>query len=162
MFELHSGLIWWTLINFGVLLVVLKKFAWKPILAALEQRESGIKDSLAQAEAAREAAAKSKAECQAILDESRREAQTIVDDARKRAEQEYATILIQAKSDAAAQLDRAQQDIQRERDQALESLRAEVANLSVLVAGKVIGKSLDTDSHKQLIDDAMTEFRQQT
>jgi len=162
MFELHSGLIWWTLINFAVLLVLLKKFAWRPILDALQKREEGIRSSLEQAEAARDEAARSKEECQALVDQGRREAQTIVEDARKRAGQEQTTILQQARDEADALLERAQQDIRREHDQALESLRAEVANLSIMVAGKVIGKSLDRESHQQLIDEAMTQFRQQS
>ena len=160
MFELHSGLVYWTVINFVVLLVVLKLFAWRPILDALSSREKGIRESLEQAEAARDESARTKKECLGILAQSRREAAALLDEARQRAEKEQATIMQQARDDAATLLDRARQDIQRERDQALDSLRVEVATLSVLVAGKMIDRTLDLEGHQQIINEALDQFRQ--
>ena len=157
MMDLHPGLMLWTIISFFVLLVILKKYAWGPILKALDAREKGIKDNLQAAEAAREKGEKTLVEYRLQLAEAQAEAQTLIAKARRDAELVREDLLAKSKAEAETQIDRARMQIERESQDAIVRIRTEVAALVVDSARKVIGKTLDSEDHKRLILDSIKE-----
>lgn len=147
-----------TIVVFGLLLVVLSKTAWKPILSGLKAREDGIR---AQIEGAEKANAEAKAllvDYQGRLTKATEEARAIVDEGRRDAEALKARIEGDAKAEAARERDRALRDIELARAQALKDIYDEVATLSTDVAGRILGERLDAKSHRRLVDDAVSAY----
>lgn len=143
------GLIFWTGISFLVLLFILRKFAWKPILNSVNTREQSIKDALASAEAAKREMENLTADNERILKEARAEREALLKEAR-----EIKTKMIaDAEEDAKAKADKlianAQAAIETEKKAAISELKAQVANLSVDIAEKVVKAEL-SDKDKQL------------
>ncbi len=157
MMDLHPGLMLWTIISFVLFLIILKKVAWGPIIQALDAREKGIKDNIQAAEAARVEAEKALEEYKRQLTESQAEAQKMIADARRDADRVREDLLAKSKAEAEGQIDRARKQIELEGQDAINQIRAEVANLVVDSARKVIGKTLDSEDHKQLILDSLKE-----
>ena len=142
----------WAIINFIVLLAILYKFLYGPIMRTMESRENEIKRNITQAEEMRVEAEASRAQLQEALNDARKEAQEIVNNAVKVGEETKNQIISEAKDSAAKLMQKAQEEIQREKEQALAEIRNEVANLAVLAAGKIIGKTITADDHKKLVD----------
>ena len=143
------GLIFWTVITFLILLFILRKFAWKPILGAVSDRETSIKEALASAEDAKNEMANLQADNQKLLKEARAERELMLKEAR-----EIKTKMIEdAKGEAKAEADKmvaqAQAAIQAERKSAIADLKGQVAALSVEIAEKVVKSEL-SDKSKQL------------
>ena len=157
MMDIHPGLMIWTIISFVIVLAVLWKFAWNPILAALERREQGIKGDIESARKAREEAEGSLAEYRRKLAEAQSEAQTVVSKARQDAERVREELMTRSKQDAEKLVERARQQIDLERQAAINEIRGEVANLAIAAAEKVIGKSLDAEDHRRLIKQSLEE-----
>ncbi len=145
------------LINFTVLLVVLRLFLYKPILGMLDQRSQRIRESLATADEAKEKAGEAEREVQRKLDEARQEGQTIIAQAQQIANRIQEEGRQQAEADSQTMLERARSEIQLERDSAIAQLRREFADLTIAAAEKVIGQSLDKQAHQRLIDQALTD-----
>jgi len=128
------GLVFWTLITFLILLFILKKFAWKPILGAVSDREEGIKDALASAEKARKEMENLHADNERILQEARAERETMLKDARDMKNK----IVSEAKEEAQAQagkiIEQAQAAIESEKKAAMAELKSHVAGLSLDIA----------------------------
>jgi F-type H+-transporting ATPase subunit b len=118
----------------------------------MESRENEIKRNITQAEEMRVEAEASRAQLQEALNDARKEAQEIVNNAVKVGEETKNQIISEAKDSAAKLMQKAQEEIQREKEQALAEIRNEVANLAVLAAGKIIGKTITADDHKKLVD----------
>lgn len=157
MMDINPGLMIWTIISFLVLLVVLKKFAWTPILAALDEREKGIKDNIEAAKQAREEAERALADYRKRLAEAQAEAQGVVAKARQDAERVREELVEKSKAEAQALLDRAHKQIELESQAAVKAIRAEVSEMVVVAAERIISRSL-TDADKQrLASDALTE-----
>jgi F-type H+-transporting ATPase subunit b len=154
--SLEPGMLIWTFITFALLLWILKKFAWKPLLGALEGREQRIANNLQQAEDARVSAERLLAEHRALVENSEREARKIVDEAKAAAETLKQTIVDNANEQARQMLDIARTEIQREKSAALTQLREEVADLAVKAAGKILGEELNVDRHRKMVDDFIT------
>jgi F-type H+-transporting ATPase subunit b len=154
--SLEPGMLIWTFITFALLLWILKKFAWKPLLGALEGREQRITNNLQQAEDARVSAERLLAEHRALVENSEREARKIVDEAKAAAETLKQTIVDNANEQARQMLDIARTEIQREKSAALTQLREEVADLAVKAAGKILGEELNVDRHRKMVDDFIT------
>lgn len=152
----------WTFVVFIVLLVVLKKFAWGPILHALEGREHGIAEHIAQAERNHDEAKRVLAQYEQKLTLAANEVRDLMEQARKDAEQAKQAILADAKAGAEAERVRSLRDIEAATDQAMESLAARSAQLAVELAGKILGSELNKDSHAKLIQDAIAKFPAQT
>lgn len=150
MMDIHPGLMIWTIISFVVLLVVLKKFAWTPILAALDEREKGIKDNIEAARKAREEADQSLAVYKQKLAEAQAEAQAMVSKARTDAERVRDELIEKSKADAQAQIERARKQIELESDAAIKAIRNEISELAVIAAEKIITRSLTPEDHKRL------------
>ena len=141
----------WMTVTFGLVLFVLTKFAWKPILKALKERESSIENALNSAEKAKLEIQKSQAENQRILEEARVERDKVLKDAQTTAN----SIINQAKEkagdEAAKQLENARLSIQSEKNAALTEIRNLVGTLSVDIAEKIVKKELQSDSSNQAL-----------
>jgi len=146
------GLVFWTLITFFILLVILKKFAWKPILGAVSEREEGIKNALASAENARIEMENLQSDNERILKEARLEREVMLKEARELKNK----IIDDAKEEAKRQSDKlvrqAQETILTEKKAAISDLRAEVAKVSISIAEKVIrGELSNADKQEKLV-----------
>ncbi len=147
------------LINVGLLLFLLSRFAFKPIMAMLDQRAERIRDSLEAAERARAEAAQSQANIQAQLDAARREGQVIIEHASRAAEQLRQETIEVARREAEQLLVRARQDFGLEREKAMLELRRQFADLTITAAERVIHQSLDATAHQRLIEEVLEPGR---
>ena len=145
------------LVNFFLLLVVLRIFLYRPILELLDRRAQRIREGLEAADQSKEHAAQAEQEVAQQLDESRRQGQTLIAQAQEAANRIQEEARNQARREAEGLLERARNEIQLERDQAIAELRKEFADLTVSAAEKVIGQSLDRSAHQRLIDEALAE-----
>ena len=152
------GLYIWTIIVFLVLLFLLMKFAWKPLLAMLEKREENIKQALVGAEKARDELANVKEDTEKLLNEARTESQAIVAAGKKNAERMQDDIVEKAQSKSDALLADAKKQIELEKDRAITDVRAEVVNISMQVAEKLIKKNLSKEDNLKLINDSLSNI----
>lgn len=150
---LEPGMLIWTFITFALLLWILKKIAWKPLLSALENRENKIRDDLQRAEDARTGAESILAEHKALVQNSEIEARKIIDEAKSTADQVKQGIIDTANEQARQMTAQAKAEIQREKDTALSQLREEVADLAIRAAGKILGEELDENRHRKMVND---------
>ncbi len=146
------GLMFWTLIIFVFLLVVLSKYAYKPLLAAVEAREAALEKALGDAKRDRDEAAKLLAEQQKALAEARAEMQKALNDGRAAAESLRAEMLEKVKAEGADMLDRTRREMQAEKDKAVAELRREAVDLAISGASKVIGRNLDSATDRSLVE----------
>jgi F-type H+-transporting ATPase subunit b len=146
------------IINFLLLVAILTKVAYKPLLKALADRQAKIADSLNSAEQERAEAARLKQDYQQQLAEARTQAQAIVEKAMRIAEQTKEEILAEARSENARLLKTAQEEIARERDQALAQLRTEVVSLSMAAATKIVGQNMDNANNAKLVADFIDQL----
>jgi F-type H+-transporting ATPase subunit b len=156
-FDSHffSSLLFWELVSFAVLLFILAKFAFPPILATLEERERKIKDSLDQAERHRADAERKMKEYEAKMAAAAKEAEAVVNAARERAqrllEENEQRLQVEAeriKGDAA-------REIEQERRVAVQDIRKQTTEMALLVAEKVVGRSLTDADHRRMADEAI-------
>jgi F-type H+-transporting ATPase subunit b len=148
----NYGLMAWTLFVFVGLFLILKFFAFGPILKSVEAREQALEDAINAAKRDREEAAKLLAEHRANLDASRGEAQKIIADARIAAERVRAELVEQAHAEQSAMLLRARQEIESEKVRAIAELRREAVDLAIAGASKVIEKNLDAEGNRKLVE----------
>ncbi len=147
-----GGLMFWTLMIFIALVMVLSRYAFKPLLAAVEAREQALEASIAEAKANREAAAKLMAEAQAALDGSRQEAQKIVAEGRAAGERLKTDLLEAGRVQQNELLERARREIVGEKERAIVELRRDAVELAIKGASKVIEKNLDDASNRKLVE----------
>jgi len=159
MLDINPGLMIWTIGTFLILLFILNKAAWKPILGALEAREKNIKDNIEAARKAREDADRSIEEYRKKLAEAHAEAQSTVAKARQDAERVGEELKAKYKLEADTMLDKARKQIELEKQAALKEIRDEVAGLAIAAAEKVISKSLDSEDHRRLVVESLKESR---
>lgn len=145
------------LISFLLLVFLLGKYAWKPLMTMMEQRRDFIESSLAQAEKERQQAEEIKREYQEEMRKARQEAQEVIAKASKVSEERANEILAQARDEAEKLKKSALMDIERERDRAVVEVKAQVADLSVSVAEKIIRQNLDVKGQEQLIEQFIQE-----
>lgn len=136
------GTIIWTTIIFLLLLVLLRAFAWKPILQALKAREESIKGSLESAEEARREMERLKADNEAIMQEARSERDELLHEARDARDKMIAEAKKQAKTEADKIIGKARTGIEREKVMAINDIRNQIASLSVDIAEKILGEQL--------------------
>ncbi len=155
------GLNWpgfiWHIINFVILLAILWKFLFPPVLKMLDERQARIRESMERAEALKEESARAAEQVKAQLDEARREGQNIINQATQIADRIKVERQQQAQTEYEAILKRAQEDAAREREQAFAELRKQVADLAVLAAGRIIERNLDASTQRKLVDDFLAE-----
>lgn len=157
--QLDPGLFIWTILTFLILFYVLAKFAWKPLLTALESRENTIKSSLEDAEKAKTELERLNAESEEIMAKARSEAQTIRVEAKSAAEKIKADVMVQAGEDANKIREDAQKQINVEKDKAIHEIRQEVVSLTMMVAEKVIKKNLSKEDNQALIEDSIQDLK---
>lgn len=145
------------IVNFSLLLLLLRAFAFKPILGMLDERSSRIRESMEQVERIKEDRARAEQEFQARVDEAKKEGQAIVAQASQVGERMVQEAGQEARKEAEALLARARAEIEMERERAVEDIRKHFADLTVLAASKVISQSLDKDAHRQLINEVLEE-----
>lgn len=150
--DVNPGLMIWTVITFIILLLILKKVAWKPILTALDKRENDIRESLAQAEKAKEDAKQILEQNQANLAKAEEESRKIIEQSRTYAESLKEQLMRESKEQAKKIVDDASSEIQRNKDAAFEELKGQIAEIAVNAAEKIIRESLDAQKSKQVID----------
>ena len=151
------GLMIWTLIAFGVAMIVLKKFAWPKISEVLDERQQLINDSISSAEKTRSEADKVLAEYRQRLTEAREQADEILDRARKAAEATEAQAVEAGREKREELVEAARRDIEAETRKALDEIRKEVADLTVLATERVTRRTLDADAQKELVEEALRE-----
>jgi F-type H+-transporting ATPase subunit b len=152
------GLMVWTLVLFGICMLILWKVAFPRIAEALDRRQKAIEDSIDAAEHTRAEAEKILAEYRERLSEARGQADEIVSRARKTGEAAENEILGDARSKREEMMEQTRRDIEAETRRAIQAIRAEVADLTVLATEKVARKSLTDDDQKRLVDEALSEL----
>ena len=151
LFTPDLGLSFWTLLTFGAMLFILGRFAWKPLLRALDAREKGIQNEIDEAKRQREEAERVLAERQAELAQGHRQAQAVVAESREAAAKLGKELEAKAREDAQAILDAARRDIEREREAAVEAVRTEAVELALAAAQRLLAHRLDDERDRQLV-----------
>ena len=146
------------MVNFLILIVLLHRFLYKPLTQFLATRADGIKRSLEEAKAARDAAAKAQQEYEARIAATRREAAALRESAVREVEEERQRLLKVSRDEAARLLTEAKAQIEQEVKRAKAELRAEVVGLSLGVAERLIGRSLTTDDDRRLAEQVVQEI----
>lgn len=155
----ESGLIIWQLIIFTIVLLILRRFAWKPILSALRAREDSISEALQSAEVARIEMESLKADNEKLLREAKAERDNILKDASKVANEIKETAKAEAQTISDKMVDDAKSSIEAEKKAALKEIKDQVAELSLQITEKVLRKELDNDkAQKGLIQDYMKDL----
>jgi F-type H+-transporting ATPase subunit b len=155
-----GGLVIWTLVVFGLLLLVLRRNVWPVLLAAVRERERRLEEQIAQAQ-------KDRAEAAALLEEHKRllagaktEAQELIGKAKAVAEKERAALLAKAREEYEELLERARKDIGEEREKAILALRREAVDLSIAAASKLLEAKLDTEANRRLVTEYLATLEQ--
>ncbi|MCZ6821078.1 MAG: F0F1 ATP synthase subunit B [Calditrichaeota bacterium] len=152
------GTLFWTGLTFLLLLLILKKMAWGPILQMLDERETRIKESLEKADAAQKETEAALAKNQEIMEQARKEAREMLSASRRTADTTKQEIVERAEAEAARTLEKAKREIGLEREKAVEEIRSQTAELSVLIASKLIDKTLSVEDHKEIIDRSLQKM----
>ena len=144
--------------SFLLLIFLVKKFAWSNITSILDARAEKITNDIDEAEAARKKAEELAAKREAELAGSRQEATTILETAKETAEKNKAHILSEANQEALRLKETAQLEISQNKEEAMNSIKGDVADLTVNLAGKLLSQQLDSEGHRQLIDRYLNEL----
>jgi F-type H+-transporting ATPase subunit b len=145
-------------VNLVILLVLLRVVLYKPVMSMLDQRALRIKKGLEDAQEAEERAAQAEADYQKRIEGAEREAQVVVDQAAAQARKIQEEILARARAEAEELLAKAHQQIGTERQEALRTMREQVADLALAISTKLLGQSLDDQTHRRLIDEFLAEL----
>lgn len=152
------GLFIWTILTFLVLLAVLAKFAWRPLLQALESRQEAIKKSLDDADRAKQELARLQQESVKMMDQARVEASSILAKTVSDAEHLRADLKARAKEESDTIVRNAEQQIQLQTRQALQQIRHEVADIAVVIASKLLERNLDKEDNDRLINETLKQI----
>ena len=156
--EPSFGLIFWMTLSFLAVLFILAKFAWKPILSGLKEREASIADALNKAEQARAENALMMAKNEDLMRQAREERELMLKEARDIRDREIAGAKAKAKAEGDALLARAREDIRNEKNAAITEMKNQVAELSIQVAERILKDKLgDAATQKALVDKVMAE-----
>ena len=158
--QLDPGLFVWTILTFLLLLTVLAKFAWKPLLKMLKDREELIRSSLEDAEKAKKKLERLNAEGEAIINQARSEAQSILSEGKAVAAKLKDETLDVAKEQAKQIASEAEKQINIEKDKAIAEIKSEVVNLSMSIAEKLINKNISPEDNKALIDESLSSVKE--
>ena len=153
--QLDPGLFIWTIITFLLVLFLLSKFAWKPLLKVLQEREDEIKSSLKDAEVAKIELEKVNLESEKILNNARAEARKIQAESKSVSEKQRDEIIHKAKEEAKKIVVNAESQIKMEKDLAIKQIQEKVVDLTFSISEKVIKKNLTTDDNQKIIKDSL-------
>ena len=157
-FSINTGLIFWTIVVFGILLVLLWKLGLPALLKSVEERERRIQQQLEEAERARAEAVRLLEEHKRTIAGARAEAQEIVAKAKSVAEKERETLLAKARQEYEQLLGRARKEIEAEKEKAILELRREAVDLSIAAASKLIEGNLDTAANRRLVTEYLASL----
>jgi F-type H+-transporting ATPase subunit b len=157
--SVNPGLAIWTTVTFLLVLLTLHRFAWKPIITALDERASKIQADLDRAEAVRKEAEQKLEDYMEKLNGLKEQGIEIIEEARKDANRHKEEMLESVKVEAEAMRQRAVRDVELAKDRALEELHKEVVSLSVGIATQVIGRTLKPEDHKRFVEEAIKGLR---
>src|SRR5690606_2783084 len=149
--EFSFGLIFWMTVSFLTVLFILKKFAWKPILGALHEREQSIEDAIGEARKAREEVANMRAGNEELLREARAKREMMLKEARDIRDKEIAEAKGRAKAEGDAILARAREEIRNEKNAAITEMRNQVGQLSIEVAERILREKLGDQAAQQAL-----------
>jgi F-type H+-transporting ATPase subunit b len=153
----EPGLVIWTILTFLILFFVLRKLAFGPIQNMIDQRRDTIEESVRAADNSRREAERLLAEYRESIAKAKHEAEEIIERAHKVGESTKSEIVNQAKEQAHKEVEDARDQIQRETRKALQEIKDQVADLAILAAGKVTAKTISSEDHLRLVDEALSE-----
>lgn len=154
----HKSTMFWTVVTFGIVLAVLWKFAWGPLLGSLEQREKKIRDAIEEAKKAQEAAEKLKVDLEERLEKARAEAEAIIKEGREdalRVKQKYEK---EQRDEGEALKQRALTEIDLAKGKALEEIRQEAKSLAIEIAARVLEREVKEQDHERLVQEALEGY----
>jgi F-type H+-transporting ATPase subunit b len=152
------GLFIWTIVTFLVLLFLLAKFAWRPLLNALESRQESIRKSLEDADRARQELARMQQESAKILEQARIEADAVLTKTRSDAERLREDLKTKAREEAENMIRNAEQQIQLQTRAALQQVRHEVADIAVMIASKLLERNVGKEDNDRLIRETLKQI----
>jgi F-type H+-transporting ATPase subunit b len=156
--QVTPGLMIWTIVCFLITLYVLKRYAFGPIQKAIDERRDRIRESLNEADRAREEARKLLEEHRKLIASAQTDAEEILSEARRVADANERRMREDLEADRQRRLEETRKQIEAETRRALEQIRVEVVELSLLAATKVTRKVLDDEDHRRLIEEAVGEL----
>ena len=148
----------WAVVVFVLLFVILRIFAWKPILEGLQKREETIRTSLEDAKKTRDEMAAMSAKFEKDMAEANQRIPALMDEARKDAEAMVADMRTKAAAEIQTERERLRREIEIAKDQSIKELWEQSAQLATLISAKAIGRSLNEEDHRRLLDEAMQEI----
>ena len=153
----NGGLMIWTLIVFGLLLFVLKRYAWPAILGAVQAREAALEKQIAEAEKNRAESAALLEQHRKLVAEGRGQAQSLLAEAKAAGEKERALAVERTRQEQEDLLARARREIAAEKEKAVVELRREAVDLSLAAAAKLIGQRLSAEADRKLVEDYLAD-----
>jgi F-type H+-transporting ATPase subunit b len=156
--SVEPGLMIWTIIIFILLLFILKKYAWKPLLKSLKDRELSIRDSIEKAEQMKQESEKLLTRNRELLAKADDEARKVISEGREMVEKLRNEIISKTQEDSTRILNQAKSEIEREKLAALNELKDEIASLAVQAAGKIIDENLDKDKQMKIINSFINQI----
>jgi F-type H+-transporting ATPase subunit b len=156
--DVNPGLIFWTAVTFIILLLILKKMAWTPILTSLSERENFIKDSVERAETAKKEAEELLEENRKNLAKAEEEAQKVIAQGREYAENLKSQIIEESKLEAKKLVDNASVEIERKNVEAFNSLKGEIAVIAIEAAEKILRSNLDKEKQEKVVNDFIDDL----
>jgi F-type H+-transporting ATPase subunit b len=156
--KVTPGLMIWTIVCFLIALFVLKRYAFGPIQGAIDARRERIRESLEEADRAREEARQLLEEHRRLIAQAKAQAEDVLAEARKQSDAQRERVREETEADRQRRLEDTKRQIDAETQRALEQIRTEVAELAMIATSKVTGKVLDRDDHRKLIEDAISDL----
>lgn len=156
--DVNLGLTIWTIVLFALFAAVLARFGWGPLLRAIEDREKTIRDALEGAQLANTEAQALLVQHKEALAQARREREELIKQAMGEAQQLRADLMAQSRTDAEHLIQKAKEQIEREKRAALQELRAQIADLAVEAAKKIVVSSLTPDAQRKLVEDFIAKL----
>ena len=156
--DVVPGLMIWTLVSFAITFFVLKRYAFGPIQKIIDERRQRIRESIEEADRAREEARKLLEQHRELIGQARGQAEQILADARRVADAQRERVKEEVEADRERRLEETRRQIGAETERALQQIRAEVADLALVAAEKVTAGALDAKAHRRLIDDAVRDL----
>jgi F-type H+-transporting ATPase subunit b len=156
--SIEPGLMIWTVVIFALLVYILRKFAWAPLLKSLKDREMNIKDSIEKAELLKQESEKLLTQNKELIAKADAEARKVIAEGKEMAEKLRSDIIGKTQDDANRLIQQAKSEIEREKVAALNELRGEVANLAVQAASKILDENLDAEKQKKLINNFINQI----
>ncbi|MBF0587202.1 F0F1 ATP synthase subunit B [Prosthecochloris sp. N3] len=154
----NPGLIFWTAVTFVIVLLILRKFAWGPMVGALEEREKNIQSSIDRAETAREEAEAALRKNRELLDKADADADKLIREGKEYGEKLRTDIVDKAHAEATKMIASAKEEIEQEKRRALGELRNEVADLAVQGAEKILKANLDANRQKAIVNSMIQDL----